>query len=465
MYRDKIDAYFEDCEAEFVESLAKLVAIRSVVGQAEEGMPYGRGPAEALALGLEMAASAGLATRNLDNQVGIVDLNDKESNLGILCHLDVVDVGEGWNTPPFSATIENGMIYGRGVNDDKGPAVAALYAIKAVKDLGIPLKYNVRLVLGTAEETGSSDITYYLSREDPPPNVFSPDGNFPVVNTEKGSLRVTFTKSWAPSDELPRIVSVKGGQVRNVVPGKAEAVVEGLPVEEIESVCNRVGIMTGAAYSIAERDGTVEILAHGHAEHASTPEKGCNAITAMLAVLTELPLAGCEGSTMIKAVNDLFPHGDYYGSAIGIAQSDAISGPLTLSFDIYEQTLTGLKGYIDSRTPLCTTRENSFEIVKQKFDALGVKIDSRIMRPHHTPCESEFIQVLLQVYEEYTGNKGYCEAVGGGTYVHTINGGVCYGAGMPGFESNVHGANERMPIKDLITAAKIFAQVIIEICK
>ena len=58
---------------------------------------------------------------------------------------------------------KDGKIYGRGTADDKGPAIAALYAMRAVKELGIPVKKNVRLILGTDEECGSSDIRHYYS--------------------------------------------------------------------------------------------------------------------------------------------------------------------------------------------------------------------------------------------------------------------------------------------------------------
>jgi succinyl-diaminopimelate desuccinylase len=373
-------------------------------------------------------------------------------------------VGEGWDTPPFSAVVEDRMIYGRGAADDKGPAVAALYALKAVKDLNIPLKYNTSLILGTAEETGSPDIKYYLEHRTPPPNVFSPDGEFPVVNIEKGGLHVSFFKDWDESKTLPRIRSIKGGKTGNVIPAQAEAIIEGISAELVGDICDRAGKTTGAVFSIDRRDGALILTARGKSEHASTPEKGCNAITAILSVLAKISFAESDSFSTVKAINQLFPHGDYYGKAIGIAQSDELSGPLTLSFNIMEQTTTGFRGYFDSRTPLCTTRENSFDIVEKKFKQLGIGMESRITPPHHTPCDSEFVEVMLKAYEQYTGNKGYCEGIGGGTYVHNIDGGVCFGACMPGFEAYMHGSNERIPIEDLITSAKIFTQVIIDIC-
>ncbi|TLN10752.1 M20 family metallopeptidase, partial [bacterium] len=235
MLQERIHQYFENAENRIVDDIVRLVAIRSVREEALPGFPFGKGPAEALAQCLMMASEMGFTIANVDNYVGTVDINDQETCLGILCHLDVVGEGTGWSTPPYCAVIRDGMIYGRGSSDDKGPLVAALYAMKAVKDLGIPLKHNVRLILGTDEETDSADIKYYFARHATPPYTFSPDGFFPVTNTEKGSYKTTFTKTWAVSEALPRIAAVKGGQIINVIPGNAEARVEGLSITELQS--------------------------------------------------------------------------------------------------------------------------------------------------------------------------------------------------------------------------------------
>lgn len=464
MLQEEINTYFETRETELIEILSKLVAVKSVREDPLPGMPYGKGPADALAVGLEIAREMGFITRNYDNYVGLVDLNTQETRLGILCHLDVVGEGVGWDTPPYTAVLKDGLLYGRGTSDDKGPTVAALLALRAVKDMGIPLKFNARLIMGTDEETGSSDIAYYFAREKTPPYVFSPDAEFPVYNTEKGSLRPVLSKTWVVSEALPRIVSVKGGYRLNVVPPRAEAVIEGLSIRAIQGLSEKVEQETGVKFVLAEEDGQVKIDTHGRGEHAASPQKGCNAITALLSLLAALPFAESDSFAAIQTMHALFPHGDFYGKALGIAQSDEITGPLTLSFNIYEQTLTGFSGQFDSRTPLCTTKENSVDVIAAKFQDLGIHMEGKHSAPHHTPCDTEFVQSLLRAYEQYTGEKGYCKSTGGGTYVHNIEGGVAFGAAMPGFESNVHGANEFTNVKDLITAAKIFTQVIVDMC-
>ena len=157
MYQDKINAYFDDParRQQLVECISRLVRIRSVREEAQPGMPFGPGPAAALAEALKLAGELGFATKNYDNYVGAVDFNDQETQLHILCHLDVVGEGTGWTvTEPYEPIEVDGMLYGRGTDDDKGPAVAALLAMQAVRDLGVPLKKNVRLLLGTDEESG-----------------------------------------------------------------------------------------------------------------------------------------------------------------------------------------------------------------------------------------------------------------------------------------------------------------------
>lgn len=464
MLKERIDQYFQNQENAFVDNISKLIAVKSVREEPQPGMPFGAGPAKALALALDMAKGLGFSTANFDNYVGTVDLNQQETRLGILCHLDVVGEGIGWSTEPYAAVYKDGMLYGRGSSDNKGPAVATLFALKAVKDLGIPLKYNTRLILGTDEETASSDIHYYFERQPAPACVFSPDGEFPVTNTEKGSLKATFTKEWPVSQALPRVTAIKGGEIINVIPGRAEAWVQGLSIAELQPACDSMAKSTGVEYTLSQEKDSVKILASGKGGHAAKPEKSNNALTALLALLAQLPLAASESFEAIRQLNHFFPHGDYYGSAIGIAQSDQISGPLTLSFDIFEQTLTGFKGQFDSRTPLCATSENSLDVMVSRLSGQGFAVESKVVPPHHTPGDSPFVQNLLSVYEQYTGLKGFCESTGGGTYVHRIDGGVSFGAIMPGFDPKMHGADEHIRIADLITAAKIFTQVIADIC-
>ncbi|WP_297196587.1 Sapep family Mn(2+)-dependent dipeptidase [uncultured Flavonifractor sp.] len=467
MYQDKINAYFDDParRQQLVEAISRLVRIRSVREEAQPGMPFGPGPAAALAEGLRLAQELGFSTKNYDNYVGAVDFNDQETQLHILCHLDVVGEGTGWTvTQPYEPIEVDGMLYGRGTDDDKGPVAAVLLAMQAVKDLGVPLKKNVRLLLGTDEESGSEDIAYYYSKEPYAPCTFSPDGEFPVINLEKGSYKPVFTKTWATESATPRVKELHGGFRINVLPPEAQCVVAGLSAEAAQPYCDKAAAETGVTYVLTQQGDDLHILCKGKGAHASTPEEGINAITGLIHLLCTLPLAKVGSTAALHALNALFPHGDCTGKALGIAQADELSGPLTVAFSLLELNDTGLSGQFDSRVPVCATEANCKDVTEASFAKFGFTAQGGMQAPHHTPADTPLVKTLLKCYEQYTGNKGECLAIGGGTYVHEIPGGVAFGCAMPGFNGNMHGADEHTCIADQLTAAKIFAQAIIDLC-
>lgn len=466
MYRKEIEAYIEAHKQEMVEDIFTLCRINSEKSGYEEGMPFGRGAAQALQTALEMAERYGFSVQNYDSFVGTADFNDKEKQLDILAHLDVVPAGEGWEvTQPFEPVEKDGKLYGRGTADDKGPAVAALYAMRAVKELGIPLSKNVRLILGTDEECGGSDIAHYYNLEQEAPMTFSPDADFPVTNIEKGSLAANFTGTFAPSSVLPRLVSIETGIKVNVVPGKAHATVEGLSLEELKKAAEETKAATGVEFLFDMEDGMTKITAVGAGAHAAYPHEGNNALTGLLTFLTASPLAPCEQVTAIHKLAELIPHGDTRGKALGIAMEDEISGPLTLAFSLLRVTDSELDGTFDSRCPICATKENVLQVVKERMAAIGLTVHNEEMKPpHHVDGNSHFVKTLLQAYEDYTGLKGECLYTGGGTYVHNLKNGVAFGASMPGTDNRMHGADEFAVLEELVVSAKIFAQVIVDLC-
>lgn len=466
MYREEIEKYIEDHKTEMLEDICALCRINSEKMPYQPGMPFGKGTVEALSLALAMGEKYGFSINNYDNYVGTIDLNDKESQLDILAHLDVVPAGDGWEiTTPFEPVIKDGNLYGRGTADDKGPAVAALYAMRAVKELGIPVKKNTRLILGTDEECGSSDIAHYYKVEKEAPMTFSPDSSFPVTNIEKGSLKGDFTAEFEKSEALPRLVSFTSGTKVNVVPSKAEAVVEGLSASEIEAAAKAAEKELDITFQITMAGAQVKILAAGANGHASTPWKGKNALTGLLTLIGRLPLADCPQLEIVKSLNVLMPHGDVYGKGLGVAMEDEISGPLTLAFSILNITENSMAGSFDSRCPICANEDNMLKVAKASMKKHGISLNNDSMRPpHHVSGDSDFVRTLLNCYEMYTGKKGGCVAIGGGTYVHELKNGVAFGASMPDTENRMHGADEFAVVEELVTSAKIFAQVIVDLC-
>ena len=185
---------------------------------------------------------------------------------------------------------------------------------------------------------------------------------------------------------------------------------------------------------------------------------------ALVALLAALPLADCPSTQAIRALHALFPHGDYRGTALGIAQADDLSGPLTLAFTMLTLNDTGCTGRFDSRTPLTATQASVQTVAEAALRAAGFAVQGDMDPPHYVPESDPFLRTLAQCYEAYTGQKGQCLAIGGGTYVHDIPGGVAFGPNMPGFVSNLHGPDEKIRVADLLTTAKIYAQVMVALC-
>ena len=464
MYREQIDRFFEENKENMLSDLERLVNIKSVREEAKEGKPFGEGPAKVLAEAMKVVQEHGLDAKNFDNYVVTAEAGPQPAELGILAHLDVVPEGKGWDTDPYKMARKDGYIYGRGVSDDKGPAIAGLYAILAAQKIAGGFKKGVRLILGSAEETGSEDLKYYFKQEAAPPFSFSPDASYPVINIEKGSHGPVFSKKWEKSCETPRVACLHGEKTANIVPMESEADVAGMKAADVRPFADKAE-ETGVKFTLTDTEAGVHIHALGHAAHASTPELGKNALQAMLQLLASLPLADLPSTKAIKDLNRLFPYGDYSGTAIGVAQEDELSGKLTLNFSICDMDEEGFTARYDSRCPICANKENMADVVLKAFDQCGFEYTRTQMRlPHHVPADLPFVQTLLKVYEEYTGNKGECLAIGGGTYAHDIEGSVAFGCEMPGHEYHIHGANEVNSIDELLLGAKMFTQIILDIC-
>ena len=206
----KLESYMDSHEEEMLQDAMALISINSEKMQAQPGKPFGEGTARVFEEAQRILAGHGFPVKNYENYVLAADLNDGAPRLDILAHLDVVPAGEGFTvTEPFCPVVKDGRLYGRGSADDKGPAVAALYAMRAVKELGFSVTGNCRLILGADEECGSSDIRYYFEREPHAPMTFSPDADFPVINLEKGGLHMTLEAEIPQQPEGIRLVSAQ----------------------------------------------------------------------------------------------------------------------------------------------------------------------------------------------------------------------------------------------------------------
>ncbi len=424
-YKQMIADYFEQHKQQMLSSLAEIVAIDSSFKPCgDETKPFGEGSAAALAWAQAFARDNGFKTTNYDNYAIDIDFDDKEQVLGILSHLDVVPATpDGWHSDPFKLTERAGVLYGRGTIDDKGPSVCVLYAMKCIKELGIPLSKGFRAIMGGNEEQGCKDIEFYQSKRPFPKNVFTPDGSFPVLNCEKGMVHLTFSKPF----EHPHIKSIKAGSAINAIPERCEALIDGKAV-----------------------------ISAGKAAHGSRPENGDNAITKFLSVYDKDDSIG---------LRRLFPHGECDGKSCGLGFSDDVSGTMTCALTLLNTEGGRLHGGIDIRFPIDRKFADIKAIIVSALAGSGFEEDDcEGMEPHYVDEKSDFVQKLLKVYEEIKGEKGECISEGGITYVHNTEGGVAFGAEFPEEQNNMHGADEHISLETFMLGCNMYANAIVEIC-
>ena len=463
MMPSKINKYIDDHASEMINCLSSLVSIPSVKAAPLDDMPYGEENAYVLAKMLDMAKKYGFTVTNHENYVGTIDMDPKrDTKLGVLCHLDVVPEGTGWKYPPYTLTLSGGKLYGRGTSDDKGPAVAVLFAMRALKECGYHLSHNVRMIVGTDEECGSSDLAYYRAKEALPPYVFTPDATYPVINLEKGRMSGTMVRTIACGGEKT-IVSVNGGVAFNAVPEKATAVIKGFSDRELSDA--KKYLPDHVTMNVSTNGEFKTLTVNGKAAHASTPEAGKNAVTALLRVLGALNTTD-ETAPVFAALSKIFVYGEVNGESLGLRAGDAKSGDLTFVFSMIDYANGEFTGSFDIRFPICECVASVRGKLENAIGACGLKFDEfRGVEPHYVDENSDFIQTLLGVYTEFTGNPGRCLAIGGGTYVHGIEGGVAFGAEVLGEDNHVHGADEFVSLNQFILNAKIFAEAILRICE
>ena len=445
-----------------VKLLLELISFKSVMGEPQENMPYGEPCAECLAFAAKTLSEDGFKVRNFDNHAITADFGEGEAELGILCHLDVVPTeGQEWSSDPFKADIREGRVYGRGAIDDKGPAAAVITAMRMIRDSGIKLRKNFRLILGSNEENGSADMEYYTKKEKFPPMLFTPDGSFPVINIEKGMIRLGITGDYSSGER--KLISLRGGSVANAVPERAEAVVSGFEAEDIVNILGEYQLNGILLVVEKSNNNTVCIKVKGKGAHASTPEQGKNALTALIFLLSKLSLDG-DISEKLTALSELYPYGDSEGNGIGVSCSDKLSGGLTLVLSLADCSNGKLSFMTDCRFPVCRSSADIIPVMTEKLSKAGLSGNAALVsEPHHADENSEMIQTLLAVYEDCTGKKGQCIAIGGGTYVHDTENGVAFGAEWSD-ENNMHGADEFIGIDELTKDIEIYCEAILRLC-
>lgn len=451
---DRIDEILASYREEMMETVQKWVRIPSVKDEPAPDAPFGTGARKALDAAMADCERFGLKTEIFDGYAGHADLGEGSTRdaLAILAHLDVVPVGDGWTKEPFGAERVDGKIYGRGTSDDKGPAVAALYAMRAVKEAGVPLRRKVRLILGCDEECGSSDLAHYKKVTEMPRSGFSPDADYPVINIEKGGVHILFRGE--NSHEGLRVLSMQVGQRPNVIPGFASALVEG--DEALAARAEEAGKKLGFPVKTMMGNGAVIIETTGMTGHAAFPAHGRNAIGQMLLIFKELGATGALLS-LADAVGMT-----YNGENLGIAMRDDISGELTGSLDIIRVDDDVVEALMDIRYPVLMNQDAMVELIRMRLPDMEISVPSS-HKPHYVSERTELVQELLEAYHEVTGGEKRTIAIGGGTYAQSMEEGVAFGALFPGEKEMAHQADEFISEESLFQNARIFARAIVRL--
>lgn len=444
---------------QLIASLQENLQIPSVRSAAEENAPYGIDIRRSLEHALETAAKLGFETTNMDNQMGWCEYGEGDEMVAVLGHLDVVPAGNGWTCDPFGGEIRDGKIWGRGTVDDKGPSFASLYALAALRDSGLPIRRRIRVLLGCNEETGSQDIKYYLEHGGEVPVMgFTPDGEYPVINGEKGIINATFSKTFAQNGPL-KLVELHGGTAPNVVPSYAYA-----RFECDDELAERIQMLYAPKIKFSKTPTGFMVEAYGVNAHGSTPEVGENAIGRLLLALAPLPLTGDLEETLHFLAEKLGMETN--GSSAGIFLHDDISGDLTLNWGTIEGDETGLSLKINYRYPVTYTYEDCAPKLIALFKENGFTLTDELHKAKlYMPADSQLVTSLLKVYKEQTGLDGKAKSIGGGTYAKSIPNLVAFGPLFPGDEVREHKPDEYIDIDNLMKNAEIIAAAMYELAK
>ena len=460
------DRIIDGCAQEMIECLREIIRIPSVKEQPAPGAPFGRNINKALEYTLSLCRRLGFETANVDGYAGYAQFpGQKEEQLGILCHLDVVPAGEGWLHPPYEGVYENGVIYGRGAVDDKGPAISAIYALAALKRAGAAFRRTPRIIFGCDEESGWECMDYYASKIGMPEMGFSPDADYPIINTEKGIYHAQLKKKISRGENYS--ISIHGGTRANVVPDCAQAYIKGNTAPLIEKLNDYDCSENNLSYIVKE--GALEITAKGISAHASQPAQGQNAFFSLLELLDKLSLGGEEGH-IIQMLNCAFINKTDGSGIPGLKIEDEF-GALTINLglldagDYYGGQPDEISLTVDVRFPVSYNYQYVENQIARFFHGWSL-IRGHVQLPHHTPEEHELIQALKRVYKEYFGREGKCLAIGGGTYARALKTGVAFGITPEGEISPAHNKEESITAEQLILNAKVFAAAIEELaCK
>lgn len=429
-----------------LEDMQGLLRIDSTLVESDSPeAPFGEGIRASLDYVLALGEQMGFKVKNVKNVAGHIEFGEGEEIVGILCHVDVVPAVGNWKYPPFSGTISEGRIYSRGASDDKGPTIAALYALKTLKDLGFEPKKRVRLIIGTDEESHWRDLPEYFKECEMPDLGFSPDADFPVIFAEKGIMSLDITGTTTSG------IYFSAGDRYNVVPDEAKAKVSQDLKHDFSEYLKETGLK-------GEYNEEIEIF--GKAAHAMEPDNGINA----LVKLSEFLYKYIQDPFLAFISENLT---DSRFKKINLDFSDPEMKDLTVNVAFLKiENSKGRLG-LNLRYPINWDKEHFLKEFGRIAERYGLKVEVKSdQEPHYVDKNDPLVKTLHQAYIEYTGDdKTPLLTIGGGTYARALKKGVAFGPGFPGREEVAHQVDEYIEIEDIILATAIMAKAVYELTK
>ena len=428
--KQQIEKWIKEHQNEFVTELQGLSRIPSVSRQdlAEENAPFGPDCRKVLDYALERGQHYGFATEDLDGCAGTIAWGDAENAIGIIAHLDVVPVGEGWVYPTFGATYlpEKDCLIGRGVSDNKSAAVMGMFAMRMLREFNWPMKHGIKLFCGMSEETGMQDMQMLLDKGYKFPKLsLVPDAAFPVNYGQKGSIDAEIIAECEGN-----LVKFDSGSVRNVVPDLAECAVA-MDEKAVKEALAKLPEEDTCMLTVNACEEGTYIAARGTSGHAARPDASDSAIKRLSRALTLADILEGSCKNAIAQLADLTADG--FGRSEGVEYADEISGPLTLVYGVAHLKDGKLTVSVDSRCSITIDQQKLEQDLKDNWAKRGYQHENfEMTRPFYIPKDDSRVQALQEIYKDITGREDEPYTMGGGTYSRVVPNAISFGSGIPG---------------------------------
>lgn len=455
-FGSKILKYKDD----ILKDLNEILKIPSCAVNKGGENPFGEEAARALNWILNRAKEMGLDVLNVDNYAGHAEYGEGKELAGILTHVDVVPAGDGWSVEPFKLTEKDGKIFGRGVADDKGSAIIALYCLKVLRDENVKTKRRIRAIFGSGEEIGMDDMNKYFSEQPIPDLAFTPDSEYGICNREKGILQIEVTSKDVPDAFVKEFIS---GNVINAVPDLAYAKLncDETQYEKIKCLIEK----EDGIYNLETTNEGVKISVTGLASHAAWPEKGNNAAVKLIRFLKQ-NFNQIEFNNLFEFINSMIGI-EIYGESLEIATEDQYSGKLTLNVGKVRVNNNENSVQIDIRYPVTKNGKEILEKICQKAKNYNLNVE---LLNHDKPLfveeNSEIVTILKKSYKEILSKECNVYYTGGGTYARCLNDkGVAFGPVFEGEEARLHNCDENLDLDKFMLHAQICLEAAYNLCK